>query len=366
MEARPRVRDIGLVLGELPTGPHNAITDVAGVRVGHATVSFGSGPLQPGRGPARTGVTAIIPQEGNCFLRKLEAAAYVINGFGKSIGLPQLQELGQLETPILLTSTLNAPKVADALISYMLLQSKDIGITTSTVNVVVGECNDGHLNDGQGRHVQEEHVWQALQSASGGPVAEGAGGAGTGRVAFGFKGGIGTASRVLTAEMGGFTVGALVLSNFGSRRHLTIAGVPVGRELAEYKEEKPNDGSIMIIIATDAPLKSRQLLRLAKRAPFGLARTGGIASNGSGDFAIAFSTTLPQPHSSQPGERQDGGLLENGQLMTQLFQATIEAVEEAVLNSLFRAHTVVGRDDHVVPALPIDRVVELLKRYGRL
>ncbi len=365
MGQRPRVRDIGLVLGELPVGPHNAITDVAGVRVGHATVNFGCGQLQPGRGPARTGVTAIIPQEGNCFSNKLEAAAYVINGFGKSIGLPQLQELGQLETPILLTSTLNAPKVADALISYMLMQAPDIGIDTSTVNVVVGECNDGYLNDGQGRHVQAEHVWQALQTASGGLVEEGAVGAGTGMVAFGFKGGIGTSSRVLPADMGGYTVGVLVLSNFGARRHLTIAGVPIGQELAEYKE-KPNDGSIMIIIATDAPLKSRQLLRLAKRAPFGLARTGGIASNGSGDFAIAFSTTLTQPQESQPGTRQDGALTENGQLMTLLFQATIEAVEEAVLNSLFRAHTVIGRDDHMVPALPIDRVRELLKRYGRL
>lgn len=365
-QLRPRVRDIGLVLGELPIGPHNAITDVAGVQVGHATVNFGSGALVPGRGPARTGVTAIIPQFGSCFMHKLEAAAYVINGFGKSIGLPQLQELGQLESPILLTSTLNAPKVADALISHMLLETKEIGIATSTVNVVVGECNDGYLNDGQGRHVQAEHVWQALNSATAGVVAEGAVGAGAGMVAFGFKGGIGTASRVLPATVGGFTVGALVLSNFGARRQLTVAGAPVGMELADYKEEKPNDGSIMIILATDAPLKSRQLLRLAKRVPFGLARTGGIASHGSGDFAIAFSTSLTQPHASEPGECQPAPLAENGQLMTLLFQATVEAVEEAVLNSLFRAHTVVGRDDHVVPALPLDRVVDLLKRYGRL
>ncbi len=365
-QLRPRARDVGLVLGELPVGPYNAITDVAGVRVGHATVNFGSGPLVPGRGPARTGVTAIMPQSGNCFLQKLEAAGYVINGFGKSIGLPQLQELGQLESPILLTNTLNAPKVADALISHMLLETQEIGISMSTVNVVVGECNDGYLNDGQGRHVQAEHVWQALDRASSGPVAEGAVGAGAGMVAFGFKGGIGTSSRLLPQDMGGYTVGVLVLSNFGARRQLTVAGVPVGKELADYKEEKPNDGSIMTIVATDAPLKSRQLLRLAKRVPFGLARTGGIASHGSGDFAIAFSTTLTQPQESEPGACQNAPLVENGQLMTLLFQATVEAVEEAVLNSLFRAYTVIGRDDHVVPALPLERVVELLKRYGRL
>jgi D-aminopeptidase len=365
-QIRPRVRDVGLVLGTLPVGANNAITDVAGVRVGHTTVNFGSGALVPGQGPARTGVTAIIPQPGNCYTQKLEAAAYVINGYGKSIGLPQLQELGQLESPILLTGTLNAPKVADALISHMVMETKEIGISTSTVNVVVGECNDGYLNDAQGRHVQAEHVHQALSCATDGPVVEGAVGAGTGMVTFGFKGGIGTSSRVLPAEVGGYTVGVLVMSNFGSRKQLTIAGVPVGVELADYREEKPNDGSIMIIVATDAPLKSRQLLRLAKRVPFGLARTGSIASNGSGDFAIAFSTSLVQPHYSKPGDRQNAPLVENGQMMSLLFQATVEAVEEAVLNSVFRAHTVIGRDDHLVSALPLDRVLEILRKYGRL
>ena len=365
MKQRPRARDIGLVVGEMPTGPHNAITDVAGVKVGHTTVCFGEGKLVPGEGPARTGVTAIVPHAGNIFAHKLEAAAYVINGFGKSIGLPQMQELGQLESPILLTNTLNAPKVADALISYMLTQCQDIGINTGTINVVVGECNDGYLNDIQGRHVEAEHVWQALANAESGPVEEGAVGAGTGMMTFGFKGGIGTSSRVLPAEMGGYTVGALVLSNFGSRRQLTIAGVPVGKELADYKETQPPDGSIMIILATDAPLKSRQLLRLAKRVPFGLARTGSIASNGSGDFAIAFSTSLGQAHSSQPGDLQASPLVENGRLLTTLFQATVESVEEAVLNALFKAHTIVGRDDHVVPALPVERTIELLQRYGQ-
>ena len=363
---RPRAREFGLRLGELSPGPHNAITDVDGVLVGHSTVSFGSGPLKPGRGPARTGVTAVMPHGGNCFLEKLEAAAYVINGFGKSIGLPQLQELGQLESPILLTGTLNAPKVADALISYMVAETRAIGIDMSTVNVVVGECNDGYLNDGQGRHVQAEHVLEAIKAAKSGPVGEGAVGAGTGMVAFGFKGGIGTASRILPEALGGFTVGILVLSNFGARRHLMVGGVPIGQELAEYPEKRPGDGSIMVILATDAPLKSRQLQRLLKRVPFGLARTGSIASNGSGDFAIGFSTALGHSQQGEVLDLQNQSLTENGQLMTGLFLATVEATEEAVLNSLFAATTTKGRDDNLVPELPLDEVRSLLNKYGRL
>ncbi len=366
MHSRPRVRDIGLVIGELPTGANNAITDVAGVKVGHATVKFGEGQLVPGQGPARTGVTAVLPHEGNLFREKLEAAAYVINGFGKSVGLPQIQELGQLESAILLTNTLNVGKVTDALVSYLIEQSPEIGITTGTVNAVVGECNDGHLNDIQGRHVGAEHVRQALQAASGGTVPEGAVGGGTGMVAFGFKGGIGTASRMLPVDLGGYTVGALVMSNFGARRQLVIDGVPVGKELLDYQEERQEDGSIMVILATDAPLKSRQLLRLCKRVPFGLARTGSIASHGSGDFAIAFSTSMRQPQTAGLGSQLSQGVPEDGKLLTTMFQATVEAVEEAVLNSLFRAETVKGRDDRLVPALPIDRVLDLMRRYGRL
>lgn len=365
-EARCRLRETGLVIGELPPGRLNAITDLAGVRVGHATIRFGEGELRPGHGPARTGVTAIIPQDADCFQQKLEAAALVINGFGKSIGLPQLQELGQLESPILLTNTLNVPRVADALLDYMLQNNPTIGIQTGTINLVVGECNDGYLNDIQGRHVRAEHVLQALQSAASGPVAEGDVGGGTGMVAFGFKGGIGTSSRVLPTEHGGFTVGVLVMSNFGSRRQLLVAGAPIGKDLADYQGEREDDGSIMVILGTDAPLKSRQLLRLAKRVPFGLARTGSIASNGSGDFAIAFSTGLSQPHATTAESRQAQSLTEDGKTMSLLFQATVEAVEEAVLNSLFTAHNTEGRDGHFVPALPIGQTVELLQRYGRL
>ncbi len=365
-EVRCRLRETGLIIGDLQPGPSNAITDLAGVRVGHATVRFGEGELCPGHGPARTGVTAIIPQAADCFQNKLEAAAFVINGFGKSIGLPQLQELGQLESPILLTNTLNVPRVADALLDYMLQGNPDIGIHTGTINLVVGECNDGFLNDIQGRHVHAEHVMQALQSAATGPVQEGDIGGGTGMVAFGFKGGIGTSSRVVPCEQGGFTVGVLVMSNFGSRRQLLVGGAPIGRELADYQAEREDDGSIMVIVGTDAPLKSRQLLRLAKRVPFGLARTGSIASNGSGDFAIAFSTSLSQPHGTTVDLRQAESLTEDGKTMSLLFQATVEAVEEAVLNSLFAAHTTKGRDGHLVPALPIEKTLDLLRRFGRV
>jgi D-aminopeptidase len=249
---------------------------------------------------------------------------------------------------------------------YMLAANPSIGVTTGTINLVVGECNDGHLNDIRGRHVRAEHVLQALETAASGPVVEGGVGGGTGMVAFGFKGGIGTASRVLPAEQGGFTVGVLVMSNFGSRRQLTIAGVPVGKELAGYQEEREEDGSIMVVVGTDAPLKSRQLLRLAKRVPFGLARTGSIASNGSGDFAIAFSTTMSQPHGTAAEMRQQSSLVEDSRTFSLLFQATVEAVEEAVLNSLFAAQTTIGRDGHLVPALPIARTIDLLKRYARL
>lgn len=366
MSDRRRARDLGLIIGELPAGQWNAITDVPGVRVGHCSVRFGEGELRPGHGPARTGVTAILPQEGDCFQHKLEAAAYVVNGFGKSIGLPQLQELGQLESPILLTNTLNVPRVADALLDYMLAANPDIGINTGTINLVVGECNDGYLNDIQGRHVQAEHVLTALHSATGGPVAEGDVGGGTGMVAFGFKGGIGTASRLLPPELGGYTVGVLVMSNFGTRRQLLVGGVPIGLALADYQEERENDGSIMVVVATDAPLKSRQLLRLAKRVPFGLARTGSIAANGSGDFVIAFSTGLTQSHDAAAGSLQQAALAENGRLISAFFQATVEAVEESVLNSLLAAHSTEGRDGHLVPALPIDRTVELLRQAGRV
>jgi D-aminopeptidase len=359
---RPRARDLGIEIGILPPGPNNAITDVAGVLVGHATVVRDD--------DVRTGVTAILPHDGNLFREKVPAAVFVGNGFGKLMGSTQVAELGELETPILLTSTLNVARAADALLDWMLAQPGNE--TVRSINALVGETNDGFLNESRGRHVGQAEVFGALSAASGGPVAEGSVGAGTGTMAFGFKGGIGTASRVLPASLGGYTVGVLVQSNFGGV--LTIAGAPVGRELGRYafKEqlearpepaaERPPDGSIMMVVATDAPLDARNLERLAARTMMGLGRTGSYASNGSGDYAIAFSTAPQNRILSAEGVRSVEVL--GNQSASALFLAVVEATEEAVINSVLRATTVVGRDGNRGEALPIDRTVEILEKYG--
>lgn len=360
---RPRARDAGIVLGVLPPGPLNAITDVAGVRVGHATVSFGEGALAPGRGPARTGVTAVIPAPGDLFAEKVPAAAAVFNGYGKTIGLMQIEELGQLETPILLTNTLNVGKVADALVGYMVEQHAAIGVTTSSVNPVVAECNDGYFNDIQGRHVGEAEVRAALAGASGGPVAEGNLGAGTGMSCYGFPGGIGTASRRLTRGGVAFTVGALVLANFGRRRDLTIGGAPVGRELGEAPIV-PERGSVIVVLATDAPLDARQLGRLARRASFGLARTGTTCGHGSGDLALAFSTVNRIPHDASAVVRTVTVLNDNAAVLDDLFAGVVESVEEAVVNALCAARPITGRDGRHREPLPVAEVVAILRRHG--
>jgi D-aminopeptidase len=334
-EPRPRARDIGVAPGILPPGPLNAITDVAGVRVGQTTVVKGEN--------VRTGVTVVLPHGGNLFREKVPAAVFVGNGFGKLMGVTQVRELGEIESPIALTSTLNVPRVADALIDWLLALPGNEDVRS--INVVVGETNDGQLNDIRGRHVGREEVFAALKNASGGPVEEGSVGAGTGTIAFGWKGGIGTSSRRLPAKLGGWTVGVLVQTNYGGI--LTIDGVPVGRALGKYylKNELENaDGSIMIVIATDAPVDARNLERMGARAMAGLARTGAAMTNGSGDYAIAFST-----HRGPATMKNDE--------MSPLFLATIEATEEAIYNSLFKA-TDVG----AVKALPIDAVSNILKR----
>jgi D-aminopeptidase len=311
----------------------------------------------------------------------------VINGFGKATGLAQVVELGNIETPVLLTNTLSVGRVWDAVVSAMISDNPDIGIgPVGTVNPVVGECNDGYLNDIQGRHVAAEHVQSALDGAGSGPVAEGAVGAGTGMSCFGYKGGIGTASRVIAAELGGFKVGILVLANFGRSEDLLISGVPVGRELKQWSPPPPggpdaaapgptgagwdqselDTGSVMVILATDAPLDSRQLGRLSRRAGLGLARTGSIAGHGSGDFVIAFAHTgLQSPDIAAPTYLETR-MAEDGRLMGALFQATIEATEESVVNALFAAPTVVGRDDHVRHGLPVDLVLDILRRQRRI
>ncbi|GAB1462958.1 DmpA family aminopeptidase [Pedobacter sp.] len=358
-EKRGRARDFGVQIGILKTGQHNAITDVAGVKVGHTTLIK--------EDSIRTGVTAIIPHEGNIFQQKVPAAVFVGNGFGKSMGLSQIKELGNIETPILLTNTLNAPMVANALLDYMLALPGNQNV--KSVNAMVGETNDGGLNDIRGRHVKTEDVLQALKTAQNGPVAEGAIGAGTGTEALGFKGGIGTSSRVLPASKGGYTVGVLVQSNFGGV--LQINGAPVGRELNNFymmdkTKQVKADGSCMIIIATDAPLSDRNLERLAKRSFIAFGNVGAFASNGSGDYSIAFSTYNKNrvPYTTREKVRIIDDL--NNDEMSPLFMAVWEATQEALINSLFMAEDMKGKNGRTVKALPIKKTIEILKKYKAL
>jgi len=358
--ARPRSSDLGLKVGILPTGPLDAITDVPGVEVGHTTIIRGDN--------IRTGVTAVLPHSGNLYREKVPGAVFIGNGFGKLAGSTQVEEMGDIETPILLTSTTSVPLVANALITYMLaLPGNEDALS---INPLVGETNDGYLSDIRGRHITPDDVFAPIKNAKGGPVEEGAIGAGTGTVAFGWKGGIGTSSRHLPASLGGYTVGVLVQTNFGGV--LTIAGAPVGQELGQYylrnelqqaaSAKDKADGSCMIVVATDAPLDARNLKRLAARALLGLARTGSSASNGSGDYSIAFSTA-PQVriHANNKAPTRNVEVLTND-AMSPLFQAVIESTEEAIYNSMFKATTMTG-NGHTVEALPIEKTVEILKQH---
>ena len=379
---RPRAREAGVVVGILPTGPLNSITDVDGVTVGHLTVVKD--------GNVRTGATAILPHSGNLFREKVPGAVFIGNAFGKLAGSTQVNELGEIETPIMLTSTLNVPRVADAVIDYMLALPGNEDV--QSINPLVAETNDGYLNDIRRRVVSRDGVFGAIKNAHGGMIEEGAIGAGTGTVAFGFKGGIGTSSRRLPQALGGYTVGVLVQTNFGGI--LTINGAPVGRELGRYylkdelertknnsrplvvprasqvkAEAGPNsaDGSVIIVIATDAPIDHRNLQRLAARSIMGLARTGAAGSNGSGDYAIAFSTASELRIRTTANDRNSKltvALLSN-EAMSPLFLGVIEATEEAIYNSLFRATTTNGRG-HTVEALPLDRTLEILRKHNAL
>jgi D-aminopeptidase len=339
-----RLRDLGLIPGTLPTGQNNAITDVAGVGVGHTTLIEGD--------TIRSGVTAILPHSDDLFDEKVPAAVHTINGFGKACGFEQVRELGTIETPILLTSTLNVPKVADACITYMIQSNSKL----RTVNPLVGECNDGYLSDIQGRHVNAEQVFATIESASDGAVEEGCVGAGTGTLCYQFKGGIGTASRMA----GDYTVGALVQTNFGRRDELMIMGVPIGKHSPNQENVAISDGSVMIVLATDAPLTSRQLERLSHRVAFGLGRTGTTCHHGSGDFVIAFSTAyrlsnivVDVPRISEPQ-------------LDPLFHAVVESVEEAVYNSLIAATDMHGIQGHFAPALAHDELIHWMQYYRRL
>ncbi len=349
-----RIRDYGIEIGVLKTGKINAITDIEGVRVGHTTLIIGDS--------IRTGVTAILPHSGNIFQLKVPAAIYIGNGFGKLAGYSQVKELGNIETPIILTNTLSVPVASDALITYTLNSNKNV----HSVNSIVGETNDGWLNDIRGRHIKQEHVLNAIKNAKGGFVEEGNVGAGTGTICFQYKGGIGTSSRVVPKSFGGYTVGVLVQTNFGGVFELN--GVPIAKELNNYPSgfKDDVDGSCMMVVITDAPLDSRNLERLAKRAIMGLAKTGGIASNGSGDYVIALSTAkdnfVPYSEDSMLNEKKE---LMN-YAMSPLFLATIEATEEAVLNSLFAAETMIGRDGNEIKSIPIDKIIEIMKKYNKI
>jgi D-aminopeptidase len=356
------LRQLGVPFDGLPPGPYNAITDVPGVKVGHVTLVKGDGPLRPGEGPVRTGVTVILPHGGSLFREPVPAALFTINGFGKPVGFEQVRELGLLESPVALTNTLNVGLVMDALVSHALRDNPEIGVSASTVNVVVAETNDGFLNDIQGRHVRQEHVFEALASAAGGPVLEGAVGAGTGTVCFGWKGGIGSASRVLPEELGGFRVGALLQTNYGQAADLRIAGAAVGRRIVPPMESAAGPGSVIAVLATDAPLEARQLQRLCGRVGAGLARTGAVHSHGSGDFAIAFSTAYTIPQGARPSIKKRLALANEGRALDGLFRAVIESVEEAALNSLAGAETICGRDGHTAYALPLDQIAALFSQ----
>lgn len=370
--ARPRAREAGVVVGILPPGPLNAITDVPGVRVGHTTIVRGEN--------VRTGVTAVLPHGGNLFREKVPGAVFVGNGFGKLMGSTQVDELGEIETPIILTSTLSVPRAADALLDYMLALPGNEEVRS--INPLVAETNDGWmLNDGRGRHVTRDDVIHAIESARHGAVAEGAVGAGTGTVAFGWKGGIGTSSRKLPASLGGYTIGALVQTNYGGI--LTINGAPVGRELGKFylqdvvgtnspapqRSATPAntsaDGSIIIVIATDAPVDARNLRRMAARAMWGLARTGASGSNGSGDYAIAFSTVRGPSAGAGDVEATRLHTPVTNDAMSPLFLAVIEATEEAIYNSLFVAESMAG-GGKTVEALPLERTLDILRKYGAI
>ncbi len=353
-QERGRIRDYGIAPGIFKTGENNAITDVPGVKVGHVTIIEGDN--------VRTGVTAIVPHDGNIFRKKCPAAVYVGNGFGKLAGTTQIMELGNIETPIVLTNTLSVAQGLEGLITYTINQPGNENVRS--VNAVVGETNDGGLNDIRGRHVTADHVLQAINNAKSGPVEEGCVGAGTGTICFSWKGGIGTSSRVLPESLGGYTVGVLIQSNYGGI--LEIEGVPVGQRLGAYSfknnVEDPlynPDGSCMMVIFTDAPLDARNLERMAKRVMMGMAKTGGIASNGSGDYVIAVSVN--QDNLIDENTSKYYPVLLHNDDMSPLFEAAIECTAEALWNSLFKATDMTGKGGKTVKALPIDEVVKLMK-----
>lgn len=368
---RPRLRDLGIAIGTQPIGPYNAITDVPGVRVGSATVIHGEGPLVVGQGPARTGVTAIHPHEGSVFQRMVPAAIAVLNGAGEITGRAQVDEYGLIETPILITNTLSVGAVHRGCVEWLTRHEPSLG-TRDFVIPVVAETFDGFLNDVAGQHVTRAHVFAALDNAAGGPVAEGNVGGGTGMTLFRFKGGTGTSSRVVPVGGREYTVGVLVQGNFGRREDLLVDGVPVGLEITDLLPEHGamtdarRDGSIIVVIGTDAPLTDRQLGRLCRRGMLGLGRVGSTATHSSGDLLLAFSNAPENRVDRFEARTLLTSTFINDTRINDLFQATVEATAEAVLNALVAAETMTGRDGNTAHALPHDRLQALMRRYGRL
>ena len=362
---RARLRELGFSIGRFPVGPYNAITDVAGVRVGHTTLIEGEGPLQVGRGPVRTGVTAVLPN-ADVFVNRVIAGGFVLNGAGEVSGITQVQEWGLLETPILLTSTMAVGKVSDAAVKWMTKKWPTIGGEDDVVIPLVGECDDSWLNDAVGRHVRSEHVYKAIEQATTGKVAEGSVGAGTGLITCDFKAGIGTSSRRVAIEGGEYVVGVLVQSNFGVMHSLRVDGAPVGEVLAPlYREPRreKNAGSIITIVATDAPLLSSQLVRLCKRAALGIGRLGSFAAHNSGEIIVGFSTANAVPRQTSKMTATIDVLLDEA--CDPLYEAVVEGTEEAIVNALCMAEEMRGQSGHVAPALPLDKLSEILGKYRK-
>jgi D-aminopeptidase len=365
---RTRLRDLGITIGRYPTGPMNAITDVDGVLVGHSTIIRGSGKLARKSGPVRTGVTAILPNRHDTYLNRLAASGFVLNGAGEMSGLIQVMEWGLLETPILLTNTHSIGACSDALVNYMVDRHTSIGVRHDVVIPLVGECDDSWLNDISGLHVKEKHVREALENAHGGPVSEGAVGGGTGMITCDLKAGIGTSSRRLTVGDDIYTLGVLVMSNFGHARDLRIDGFPLGRKLERLFSEIPTRrelyGSIIVVLATDAPLSAHQIQRVCRRAALGIGRVGSYAAHGSGEIVIAFSTGNKIPRDAKDGDYEMKILLDRN--LNQIYEASIEATEEAILNSLCMATDMEGIDGHFSPAMPLDLLQENMQKYYSL
>ncbi|MEA2070880.1 MAG: P1 family peptidase [Asgard group archaeon] len=367
-QEKRRFRDYGLNVGEIPPAKKNFISDVPGVSVGHKTLIKGEGKLKVGKGPIRTGITIILLHTKNIFKHKVRAASFIMNGFGKTTGLPQLNELGTIETPIAITNTLNVGKVWDAIIDWMIKNNKQIGITQGSVSPLVTECNDGYLNDIQGRHVSKRDVFSALKQAQKTTIfEEGNIGAGTGMRVFGLKSGIGSSSRELIFDNNKYTVGILVVPNFGRLKDLRILGKPIGKiilneKILPQKTNETSKGSIICIIATDIPLTHRQLQRVTKRAVIGIGRTGSYIGNGSGDFIIAFSTKNNISNTNEKVIEKGLMLLNEGKILNKIFRATIEATEEAIYNAMFQATTLKGRDNNILYALPVEEILPFLQK----